>query len=110
MNNLEIKWTDRAIIWYLGSVEFMRMAINNRFDHGERHRARNLAVEMKMSPFFSTIISSPYRQMSWNEALQNLRQLGATREEIGKFAHMGALAGWTDVQEVMLYNGQDSFL
>lgn len=107
MNGLAISWTDRSIIWSLGSIEFMRMNINDRMDYsGSRHRARNTAVEMKMSPFFSTIISSPYRQMPWSEAIQNLRNLGASQEEIGRFAHMGQVAGWGDIQEVMLYNGQ----
>lgn len=108
MNQMSVVWDKDSIYWRIGDINVISMQINPRMDYsGNRRRARNTAVEMKVYSFFTDWRPDTYKQMPWGEAIENLRNLGATKDEIARFAHMGYEIGWSDIQEVMLYNGQD---
>jgi hypothetical protein len=46
--------------------------------------------------------------MSWKEGLNCLRSLGFNDDEVRKFVHLGVVIGWSDIDEVQVWNGQET--
>jgi len=107
MNTLDVIWRDDGIGYSLGTFRFLNITIQSRLAYNGHKRPRNTAIYCETSGFF-TAYNPATVSMSWKEGLNCLRSLGFNDDEVRKFVHLGVVIGWSDIDEVQVWNGQET--